>query len=96
MLKKNNIRSIRFSDEMMEIINQQAGDNFSQKFERLVYNCYMLSSEKEKEIQRLDKQIAEKRDQLVELRAKCSDMDGLLSGIRYRLNAVYDFLGDAM
>ena len=42
-MKKNNIRSIRFSDEMIDIIDQQVGDNFTQKFERLVYNCYMLA-----------------------------------------------------
>ena len=40
-MAKNNIRSVRFSDEMIEIINQQVGENFTQKFERLVYNCYM-------------------------------------------------------
>lgn len=30
-MAKNNIRSVRFSDEMIEIINQQVGDNFTQK-----------------------------------------------------------------
>ena len=45
-MAKNNIRSVRFSDEMIEIINQQIGDNFTQKFERMVYNCYMLLPEK--------------------------------------------------
>ena len=63
-LKKNNIRSIRFSDELLEIIEQQVGDNFTQKFERLVYNCYMLAAEKEKEIQRLDDMIRRQREQL--------------------------------
>ena len=42
-MAKNNIRSVRFSDEMIEIINQQVGENFTQKFERMVYNCYILS-----------------------------------------------------
>ncbi|MFQ9445936.1 MAG: hypothetical protein ACLR01_15090 [Vescimonas sp.] len=46
MAIKNNIRSIRFSDELMEIINNQVGDNFNQRFERLVYNCYMLLPER--------------------------------------------------
>ena len=31
MAIKNNIRSIRFSDELMEIINDQVGDNFNQR-----------------------------------------------------------------
>lgn len=46
-MAKNNIRSVRFSDEMIEIINQQVGENFTQKFERMVYNCYMLLPEGE-------------------------------------------------
>ena len=48
-MAKNNIRSVRFSDELIEIIEQQVGDNFTQKFERLVYNCYMLLPEKERQ-----------------------------------------------
>lgn len=53
-MAKNNIRSVRFSDEMIEIINQQVGDNFTQKFERMVYNCYMLLPEKQRQADRLD------------------------------------------
>ena len=53
-MAKNNIRSVRFSDEMIEIINQQVGDNFTQKFERMVYNCYMLLPEKQAQADRLD------------------------------------------
>ena len=49
-MAKNNIRSVRFSDELIEIIEQQVGDNFTQKFERLVYNCYMLLPEKERQV----------------------------------------------
>ena len=63
-MAKNNIRSVRFSDEMREIINQQIGDNFTQKFERMVYNCYMLLPEKERQAAELDKRITEKRESL--------------------------------
>ena len=41
-MAKNNIRSVRFSDEMIEIINQQVGENFTQKFERMVYNLSLI------------------------------------------------------
>ena len=53
-MAKNNIRSVRFSDEMIEIIEQQVGDNFTQKFERLVYNCYMLLPEKERQLHEME------------------------------------------
>lgn len=66
-MKKGNIRSIRFSDELIEIIDQQIGDNFTQKFERLVYNCYMLLPEKERQLEQLEERIQRKRAELAEL-----------------------------
>lgn len=53
-MAKNNIRSVRFSDELIEIIDQQIGENFTQKFERLVYNCYMLLPEKERQLREME------------------------------------------
>ena len=70
MAEKNNIRSIRFSNEVAEIIDRQQGKNFTEKFERLIYNCYMLISEKEKEAKRLDEQIKQQKERLSNLRAK--------------------------
>lgn len=69
-MAKNNIRSVRFSDEMIEIINQQVGDNFTQKFERMVYNCYMLLPEKQRQADRLDVLIKEKREALNNLQVR--------------------------
>ena len=66
-MKKGNIRSIRFSDDLIEIIDQQVGDNFTQKFERLVYNCYMLLPEKERQLEQLEERIQRKRVDLAEL-----------------------------
>lgn len=66
-MAKNNIRSVRFSDEMIEIINQQVGENFTQKFERMVYNCYMLLPEKERQLEQLEDRIQRKRAELAEL-----------------------------
>lgn len=66
-MKKGNIRSIRFSDELIGIIDQQIGDNFTQKFERLVYNCYMLLPEKERQLKQLEELIQRKRADLADL-----------------------------
>jgi len=75
---KNNIRSIRFSDEMMEIINQQVGDNFNQKFERLVYNCYMVKDQRQKEIAQLDRELNIKRQQLKNTSARLAMLECLM------------------
>jgi len=93
-LKKNNIRSIRFSDELIEIIDQQVGDNFTQKFERLVYNCYMLSAEKEKEIQRLDDMIAKQRELLRHYQKESQQLSPLISSIQRQLKSIDRYLED--
>ena len=86
-MAKNNIRSVRFSDEMIEIINQQIGDNFTQKFERMVYNCYMLLPEKQSQADRLDVLIKEKRAALDKLQ------DRYYTGVQF-LNALEARLRD--
>ena len=93
-LKKNNIRSIRFSDELLEIIEQQVGRNFTEKFERLIYNCYMLSSQKEEEIRRLDAQIEQRRKKLRDVQTKLSRLWPLIDRIENLLVCVDHLLDD--
>ena len=93
-MAKNNIRSVRFSDEMIEIINQQIGDNFTQKFERMVYNCYMLLPEKERQAAELDKRITEKRESLNALRDRYYNAAQFLGQLDVRLREL-DRLFDA-
>ena len=70
MAKKNNIRSIRFSDEMIEMIESQAGDSFTAKFEALVTRCMWELPSKEKELQRIQELIDYKHTQLRKLDEK--------------------------
>lgn len=93
-MAKNNIRSVRFSDEMMEIINQQIGDNFTQRFERMVYNCCMLLQEKERQAERLDVLIKEKREELNKLQDRyykgvkfLNSLDARLRDLNYLFDA---------
>lgn len=93
-MAKNNIRSVRFSDEMMEIINQQIGDNFTQRFERMVYNCYMLLPEKERQAERLDVLIKEKREELNKLQDRYYKGVKFLNSLDTRLRDL-NYLFDA-
>ena len=86
-MAKNNIRSVRFSDE-------QVGDNFTQKFERLVYNCYMLLPEKERQTAELDKRITEKRESLNALKDRYYKAAQFLGQLDVRLREL-DRLFDA-
>ena len=58
MARKNNIRSIRFSDELAELIDRQVGNTFTEKFENLVTRCVWELPQKERELERLNQEIS--------------------------------------
>ena len=64
MAKKGNIRSMRFSDEILEIIESQPGETFTAKFEHLVTRCIMELPRKEQELQQVQDQISQERRRL--------------------------------
>lgn len=67
MATKNNIRSIRFSDELAELIDRQVGDTFTQKFENLVTKCVWELPNREKQLKDIEAQIKREREQLRQL-----------------------------
>ena len=92
MALKNNIRSIRFSDELMEIINQQVGDSFNARFERLVYNCYMLLPERERQAQLLQNRIDQQKKELSQLSSRYYAAVGLIRSMEYKLSDMQKLL----
>ena len=87
-MAKNNIRSVRFSDEMIEIINQQVGDNFTQKFERMVYTCYMLLPEKQRQLEKLESDIRLRRRDLEDLSNRYNSAAGCLRSLEYQIKDI--------
>lgn len=85
MAKKNNIRSIRFSDEMIEMIESQAGDSFTAKFEALVTRCMWELPKKEQELEFIQKQITQRRMQLSKLGQKINDLERTMNNARYNM-----------
>ena len=67
MATKNNIRSIRFSDELAELIERQIGDTFTQKFENLVTKCVWELPNREKQLNDIEAQIKRERERLYRL-----------------------------
>lgn len=63
-MAKGNIRSIRFTDELYELIDSQTGDTFTQKLENLVTRCVWELPAKEKELKGIQEQIDKERKQL--------------------------------
>lgn len=67
MAQKNNIRSIRISDDMAELIDRQAGANFTEKWENLVTRCVWELPQKEEQLQRIQHQIQNETEKLYKL-----------------------------
>lgn len=77
MATKNNIRSIRISDEILEAIEAQAGRNFTEKFERLITRCIFELPEIEKRLQGMKAEIEAKREELQKFYKLKQDLYGI-------------------
>lgn len=75
MAKKSNIRSIRFSDEMIEMIESQAGETFTAKFEALVTRCMWELPRKEQELKGIQERIDYEKKQLARIQKRIREMD---------------------
>jgi len=82
---KNNVKCFRLSDELIELIDQQIGDTFTTKFEALVTRCVWELPHKEAELQRIEKQIQDKKEELNELYKSARAWRGTMQAINTRL-----------
>ena len=81
MANKNNIRSIRFSDELAELIEQQQGRSFTEKFENLITRCVWELPAKEEELFKLETRIQEKREQLRDMTAQAGELHMIINSL---------------
>ena len=88
MATKTNIRSLRFSDELAELIDRQQGKNFQQKFENLVTRCVFELPAREAEIAQLDKLRVEKRKQLSEMNEQLYELKMTIGDLMPKVTAL--------
>ena len=86
MAGKPNIRSIRFSDELAELIDRQVGNTFTEKFENLVTRCVWELPQKEAELKEVQKKVRQEEKRLAELRKRREKLDQAISDIQRRLD----------
>lgn len=67
MAQKSNIRSIRISDDMAEMIDRQAGENFTQKWENLVARCIRELPQQEERLKAIQERIKKEQERLYNL-----------------------------
>ena len=86
MAGKPNIRSIRFSDELAELIDRQVGNTFTEKFENLVTRCVWELPQKEAELKEVQKQVRQEEKRLTELRKRRTVLDQTIQSIQKSLD----------
>lgn len=89
MAKKNNLKSVRLSDQVMDYVINFEGDSFNQKFENLVLFCMEQEETKKQKIAFLDQQIVKqykKLDALRQLISKISAVSEALLDLEWRTN----------
>jgi len=86
MASKNNIRSIRISDDMLELIEQQVGNNFTEKWENLVTRCIWELPNKEKQLKWVQEETDKERELLSTLRKKRQQLDAQIIQLQNIVN----------
>lgn len=101
MAKKNNLKSVRLSDQVVDYVINFEGDGFNQKFENLVLFCMEQEETKKQNIAFLDQQIVKrykKLDALGQLMSEIRDVRKTLTNLELQaedLSAVmYELLED--
>lgn len=89
MAKKNNLKSIRLSDQVMDYVINFGGDGFNQKFENLVLFCMEQEETKKQKIAFLDEQIVKqykKLDTFWQLTSEIGDVRRALTHLERQAN----------
>ena len=95
MAKKNNLKSVRLSDQVMDYVINFEGDGFNQKFENLVLFCMEQEETRKQRITLLDQQIAKqykKLDVLQQISSKIGDVRSALTNLEWRANDLSDLM----
>lgn len=87
-MAKGNIRSIRFSDELLALIEAQPGDTFTAKYEGLIRRCVAELPETKKQLAAVQAQIQNERNYLRNLREKRQKLEFSIQGLETAFNQI--------
>ena len=81
-MAKSNIRSIRISDDMAELIDRQIGTTFTEKWENLVTRCVWEVPAAEKRLKKIQEEIKKERERLYNLQRATEELRRLENDIK--------------
>ena len=83
---KGNIRSMRFSDDVVKLIEDQPGDTFTAKFDYLIRKCVDELPEKERHLNMIQDLIKAESDRLNLIRKRANDLESNISRLSMNLH----------
>lgn len=99
MAKKNNLKSVRLSDQVMDYVINFEGDGFNQKFENLVLFCMEQEETRKQKIAFLDQQIIKqykKLDALRQLTSEIGDVRRALTHLERQANNLSELMNELL
>ena len=87
-MPKGNLKSVRLTDDLIELIERQAGDTFTAKLENLVTRCVWELPEREKELERIQDQIRKERQRLRDLQNLYRKLLGVYNDLNRKMLAI--------
>ena len=99
MAKKNNLKSVRLSDQVMDYVINFEGDGFKQKFENLVLFCMEQEETKKQKIAFLDQQIVKqykKLDVFRQLTSEIGDVRRALTHLEWQANDLSELMDELL
>ena len=87
-MAKSDPKTMRFEKDVEDYINSFDGDNFSDKFHKLVRFFLNTEKEKQEKIKALDKAIKDREKRLEELNLKLSSVSWLETSFRQLSNDI--------
>lgn len=99
MAKKNNLKSVRLSDQVMDYVINFEGEGFNQKFENLVLFCMEQEETRKQKIAFLDRQIAKqykKLDVLQQISSKIAGVRRTLTNLEWQANALSELMDELL
>ena len=99
MAKKNNLKSVRLSDQVMNYVINFEGDGFNQKFENLVLFCMEQEETKKQKIAFLDQQIVKqykKLDAFRQLTSEIGDVRRALTHLERQANDLSELMDELL
>ena len=96
MANKSNLKSIRLSDDLIELIEQQAGVTFTAKLENLVTRCVWELPEKERQLESIKEQIKKKQQMMAEASSRYARMINQLGKLEQQMYQLDYAIGRAL